>query len=146
MHLSASGKAFIHGTEKCRLVAFRPTPDDVPTIGWGRTRGVEIGDTCTQEQADQWFEEDVAEPMVVVNALNVPLSQSMFDALVSLVYNAGPGVVAANTTIGGALRRRDYYGAWGGFSLWIRQKGKPLRGLALRRSAEMTLFLSDPLP
>ena len=47
-------------SEGCRLKAYR-CPAGVPTIGWGHTRGVKMGDTCTQEQADAWFLEDLSE-------------------------------------------------------------------------------------
>jgi len=60
MKIGAKGIELIQSYEKCRLEAYMPTPDDVPTIGWGHIRGVSLGDTCTQEQADAWFLEDIA--------------------------------------------------------------------------------------
>ena len=148
MKLGMRGATLIKGKETLRLVAYLPTPDDVPTIGWGHTQGVKLGMTCTETQAEQWFQEDTANTVRVVNlaGLGLDLTQSMFDALVSLVYNAGPSPLTLTSTIGAALRKRDWYGAWRGFSLWTKQGSKDLRGLAVRRAQEMALFMEDPLP
>ncbi len=47
-------------SEGLRLKAYR-CPAGVPTLARGRTRGVKMGDTCTQGQADAWFVEDLTE-------------------------------------------------------------------------------------
>lgn len=129
--------------ETLRLEAYLPTPNDVPTIGWGHTRGVQMGDTCTEAEADDWLREDLAEAERAVNGIGVPLTQGMFDALVSLVFNVGASSVDGRHVIGRELRRERYVAAWRGFALWINQAGKPLRGLARRRAEEMTLFVAD---
>lgn len=131
-----------------RLKAYLPTPHDVPTIAFGHTQGVKLGDTCTEEQAEQWFREDVTGAVRIVNlvGLGLDFTQSMFDALVSLVYNSGPSPLTLTSTIGAALRKRDWFGAWRGFALWTKQGHTDLRGLAERRAQEMALFMEDPLP
>jgi lysozyme len=148
MRIGPRGEALIKGKETLRLTAYLPTPDDIPTIGWGHTKGVRLGMTITREQAQQFFEEDTAEAVVAVRkiAAIVPLSQSMFDALVSFVFNCGEGSVEPDKLVGGALRRRDYYAAYRGMSHWTKQLGKDLRGLAIRRALEMALFFEDRLP
>lgn len=144
--LGPRGEALIKSYETLRLKAYMPTPNDKPTIGWGHTRNVKMGMTCTAQQAEQWFKEDVAEATTEVNKLTVALTQSMFDALVSLVYNVGPDAVDQANTIYRALMKKDYIAAWRGFSLWTKQAGKDLLGLARRRAKEMDLFLQDGLP
>ena len=52
---SPACETFIKGFETCRLSAFKPTPNDVWTIGWGRTTGVWAGMTEDQAQADADF-------------------------------------------------------------------------------------------
>lgn len=146
LRLGTRGETLIKGYETLRLTAYKPTPNDVWTCGWGHTRDVTADTTCTREQAQVWFDADVASAVSAVNGLGVPLTQSMFDALASLVFNAGPGCVLPTSTIGSALRRLDYYTAWGGFTLWRKQTGRDLLGLARRRSREMTLFLEDGVP
>jgi len=129
--------------------AYKPTADDVPTIAFGHTRGVKMGDTCTRTQALIWLQQDLIDAEQTVNeiiSLGTPLSQSMFDALVSLVFNVGPDTLNRIGTIGSALRSKDYIAAWRGFGLWINQNHKPLRGLMSRRAAEMALFVQDAFP
>jgi lysozyme len=157
MKLGARGEELIKSYETLRLVAYLPTPDDIPTIGWGHTRGVKLGDTCTIEQAQKWFEDDTASAVNSVNRViafsphmsgstsALKLTQSAFDALVSLVFNVGASCISASSTIGRALRRGDLFGAWAGFALWRKQGKKDLQGLARRRAKEMMLFMEDSM-
>jgi len=146
--LGPRGDRLIKNRETLRLVAFLPTPNDVPTIGWGHTKGVKLGDTCTLVQARQWYAEDTAEAIAAVASLPCPLTQSMIDALISLVYNVGSRALYAQNAIGRALRSSppDYFTAWAGFALWRKQSGRDMLGLASRRSEEMLLFFEDGLP
>lgn len=146
MNLGPRGAALIKGKEQLRLEAYLPTPNDVPTIGFGHTKGVRLGDKITVKQAEQFFDEDTAWAVAAVNKLGVPLSQSMFDALVSLVFNTGVGSITPASTIGKAIRERRYFDAWEAFAKWRKQAKKDLRGLAIRRAEEMQLFMADPLP
>lgn len=146
MRLGDRGKALIHKFEACRLVAYKPTSNDVWTIGWGHTKGVGPGLTCIKAQADAWFDEDVLFAEEAVSSLDVPLTQSMYDALVSLVYNCGPSPIQPGKTIGNALRKSDYDAAAEGFHLWVKQAGITLSGLARRRNDEVSLFWEDGLP
>jgi len=54
MKIGPVGIELIKSYEQLRLRAYLPTQDDVPTIGYGHTRGVALGLTCTEEQALQW--------------------------------------------------------------------------------------------
>jgi len=51
MKISEEGKALIKKFEGCKLEAYLCSAG-VPTIAFGRTKNVKLGDTCTQEQAD----------------------------------------------------------------------------------------------
>ena len=152
MRLGLRGEKLIKSYETLKFSAYLPTKDDVPTIGWGHTSGVKMGDICTIDQAEKWFREDVAWAEEAVNELidkwKIKLSQSMFDALVSLVFNAGEGAIKPGSTIYRELTNTpfDYYAACQAFLLWRKQKGKDLIGLARRRTKEMVLFLEDDLP
>lgn len=78
-----------------RLIAYRPTPDDVWTIGWGHTRGVHEDMTCTPEQADTWLDEDVAAvERGLTSVLACEVTQGQWDALISLCYNLRGGAKA----------------------------------------------------
>lgn len=140
MNIAEPGLSLIREFEQCRLVAYLPTADDVPTIGWGRTKGVKMGDTCTQAQADAWLAEDVAQFEEAVNqAVTVPLTQNEFDALVSFAYNVGANALRTSTLLK-LLNDSDYDGAALQLLRWDKQAGKPLPGLTRRRKAEKALF------
>ena len=119
-------------------------PGGVYTIGYGHTRGVGPGDTCTREKAEEYLRLDVVEAEETIDTLiNVPLSQNQFDALVSLVYNIGSGNFY-DSTIRKVINCKvsdpeEYRKAW---MMWVKSKGKVLKGLVRRREAEYKLFSS----
>jgi lysozyme len=138
--ISKAGLDLIKHFEQCRLAAFKPILTDPWTIGWGRTKGVEAGDTCTQAQADEWLVEDVSgAAMDVTRSISVPLSQHQFDALTSFVYNCG-GPALWGSTLRKLLNDGHYEAAADQFKRWDKSKGVPLAGLARRRAAEARLF------
>lgn len=116
----------------------------VPTIGYGTTSGVKMGDTITKERAEELLREDVKRFEGYVDRLvKVPLTQGQFDALVSFTYNLGPGALEKSTLLK-LLNRGDYQGAADQFPRWVNAGGKRLEGLVKRRAAERALFL-EPL-
>lgn len=143
LKLSDAGAAIIKNDEDSRgpaLVAFKPTPNDVWTLGWGHTRGVCEGDTCTVEQAQAWFIEDMTwAQAAVLGAVTVPLNQNQFDALVSFTENEGATAFEESTLLR-LLNAGDYAGAAAQFSRWIYQRGQILPGLVTRRNQEAALF------
>lgn len=143
--LSKRGQDLVKSFEGFSLVGYLPTPDDVPTIGWGSTkifgRKVILGEEITEEDAQKQFEKDVVWAVNCVNNhISVDLTQNQFDALVSLCYNIG-GSAFANSTLKVLLNTGDYHGAAVQFLRWNKQKGKELKGLTKRRQAEQSLFL-----
>lgn len=151
MNTSEHGKLFIKGFEDCRLEAYQDIAG-VWTIGWGRTRHVKPGDTCSQEEADFWFEEEILEYEGYVNLLvNVPLEQHEFDALVSFTYNLGPDIdddkIAeglGDSTLLKKLNAGDKAGAADEFLNWNKARVggvlMPIAGLTRRRRAERDMF------
>lgn len=133
---------FIKGFEACRLKAYMPTPNDVPTIGWGSTGpDIKMGMTWTQKQADDRFAADLAHfGGKVINDLNGrPTTQAQYEAMTSLAYNIGLGNFGTSTLLKKHLAG-DYDGAAAQFGLWTKQKGKVLNGLVKRRTAEARFY------
>lgn len=129
--------------EALRLRAYMPTPNDVPTIGWGHTRGVKMGDVITEKQAQKFFEQDTAWAVKAVNNMvKVKLNQNQFDALVSWVFNVGETNARASTLVR-QLNTGDYEAVRRELPRWNKQKGKVLRGLVKRRAEEVELFYSE---
>ena len=140
MKIGPQGTALIQSYEKCQLEAYMPTANDVPTIGFGHTRAVAMGDTCTQEQADAWFLEDVAWVEDCVNrAVRKLLSQNEFDACCSLCFNIGCRAFSGSTLVK-LLNEEDFDTAALEFLKWDKQAGQILAGLLNRRKAEQALF------
>ena len=139
MNLGDRGLALIKEFEGCRTTAYLDSVG-VPTIGYGHTKGVQIGDTCTEEQATEWLREDVPDAEDCVNsAVSVPLTECEFDALVSFVFNLGCGNFRKSTLLR-KLLDSDYDGACVEFHKWDKAGGQQLAGLTRRRAAEAKLF------
>lgn len=125
--------------ESCRLTAYLDSVG-IPTIGYGHTAGVNMGDTCTQEQADQWLKEDVKHASDAINThVKATLTQHQFDALVSLCYNIGEGNFDKSTLLK-LLNSNQFDAAAEQFKRWDMAGGKHLAGLANRRAGEENLF------
>ena len=134
--------------EGCRLMAYPdPGTGGVPwTIGYGHTKGVKQGDTCTQMQADAWLIEDIAWAVRAVSlAERVPLTDNEQEALVDFVFNVGATAFNASTLLR-KLNAGDYEGASNEFARWNLAGGKVLSGLVKRRAAETALFKEDIPP
>lgn len=128
--------------EGLRLEAYMPTPNDVPTIGYGHTKGVKMGMRITNAQAEEYLKQDIAWAQDAVNSLvKVRLTQNQFDALVSFVFNVGASAFTKSTLLR-MLNGGDYQGAADQFLRWDKQGGKVLRGLTKRRAEERALFLA----
>ncbi len=142
MKISPLGKkVLIQEFENCKLEAYLDG-GGVPTIGWGHTAGVKMGDKCSQAQADRWLEEEIADAEQDVNLyVRGWLLQGQFDALVSLVYNIG-GTAFRKSTLVKLLNSAQYPAAAEQFLRWKFDNGKEVRGLLRRRTAEREMFLA----
>jgi lysozyme len=140
MNLGAVGKSLIQSFESLALIAYQDQ-GGVWTLGYGHVIGVKPGDTCTQAQADTWFQSDVAWACRVVNNdVDVAMTQNQFDALVSLCFNIGGGNFHSSTLLR-KLNGGDVAGAADQFLLWNHVGGVVSDGLMRRREAERALFL-----
>lgn len=142
MKTSEAGRALIREAEGCELKAYA-CPAGIPTAGVGHTRGVKLGTTYTEAQAQAWLAEDLADAEAAVTRLvKVPLTQGQFDALVSFVFNLGASKFAASTLLK-LLNEGRVFAAASQFKLWVHSGNKILPGLVKRRAAEVDLFLKD---
>lgn len=135
---------FISQFEGCSLTAYKCSAG-VWTIGYGHTKGVSEGDTCTQEQADAWLIDDVKETQTLLaHYVNVPVSEGEFVALVSLAFNVGVGALMKSKLLR-KLNSGDRDGAAQEFLDFDLANGKRVAGLTRRRKQEHDLFLLDSL-
>ncbi len=146
MRTSERGIAVIKSFEAFRAVAYLDVAG-VPTIGYGTTRGVKLGDTITEPQADARLREELREYEAAVERYaSQAITQSQFDALCSFAYNVGIAGMRSSSVLK-AHNRGDYQAAARAFGLWnkARVNGKlvPVAGLTRRRAAEAALYLQD---
>lgn len=89
--LAASTLIGIAVHEGYRGEAYIPVPGDVPTIGFGSTKDVKMGDKTTPVRSLQRLLDDVDSIYAqgVRKCVKVPLHQYEFEAYVSLAYNVG---------------------------------------------------------
>ena len=139
MNISQEGIALIKRFEGCELEAYIDSVG-IPTIAYGRIKNVEMGDTCTQEQAEKWVEEELPEYDGYINDMvKVELEQCQFDALCSWVYNLGPNNLKESTLLK-VLNEGNYSSVPAEIKRWNKAGGKVLQGLMRRREAEALLF------
>lgn len=143
--LSAAALVALVGHEGYTDRAVIPVKGDVPTIGFGTTAGVKMGDATTPPQAlaraltdAQRFEGALKE------CVRVPLAQREYDAYIQFSYNVGSSAFCRSTLVQ-RLNTADYSGACGELLRWRFFQGKDCAlpenarlcgGLAARRQAE----------
>jgi lysozyme len=136
LSLSATALVGIALHEGYRSEAYEPVKGDVPTIGFGTTEGVEMGDRITPERALVRLLQDANKfEKAVRRCAPVPMHQYEFDAYVSLTYNIGEGAFC-KSTLAKLLNQQRYAEACQQILRWDRFKGRPLSGLTKRRQQE----------
>ncbi len=96
---SQTGINLIKSFEGCRLTSYRDVAG-IWTIGYGHTGNIAPGMCISQEQAEAFLKSDLARFEECVNrGVTVPLTQDMFDALVSFTYNVGTGALQRSTLL-----------------------------------------------
>lgn len=136
--LSISGMALIGllVAEGYRDTAYIPVAGDVPTIGFGTTKDVRMGQKIQVTEALTSALVDVQKfEGAMKRCVTVPLHQYEYDAYVSLTYNIGEGAFCRSTLVR-LLNKEDYSGACKQILRWDKFNGKPLRGLTVRREKE----------
>lgn len=111
-------------------------PVGIPTIGYGETKGVKMGDTITQRKALERLKLSANEHgQGMARCIRVPLSQGEYDAYLSFTYNVGVGAFC-RSTLNKKLNSGDYQGACKELLRWTKAGGKELPGLVKRRQEE----------
>ena len=134
--LSASAFVGLLTAEGYRGEAYIPIKGDVPTIGFGTTAGVKLGDKITPVQALGRAVADVEKfEGALKRCVKVPLYQHEYDAYISFSYNVGSGAFCSSTLVK-KLNASDYDGACKELLRWDKAGGRRVEGLAKRRQKE----------
>ena len=125
--------------EGLRLEAYEDAAG-VPTIGYGHTKDVRMGDRISEYWAKELLRDDIDEAEQQVKELGVARTEGQLDALTSFVFNLGIGRLKESTLLrvireGGSKQqiRKE-------FKRWVYGGGKKLPGLVTRREWEAKRF------
>lgn len=111
------------------------------TIGYGHTGNVRNGEVWTKAKALAVLTADLREAArAVVRNIHVRLTFRQRMALISIVFNCGPGAVEGSE-LQQKLNRGNYLGAANEFLEWSHAGGVVVPGLLNRRREERWIFL-----
>lgn len=136
MVTSQTGIDLITKWEGFKNTAYK-CPAGVWTIGYGHTKGVKKGDTCTKAQAVEYLKSDLASAEKNVRSFNKVYNwtQNEFDALVSFAFNIG----SINQLTANGTRTKEVIA--NRMLLYRKAGGMILKGLENRRKEERALFI-----
>ncbi|NHZ78454.1 glycoside hydrolase family protein [Massilia sp. CCM 8695] len=130
----------VGGFEGLRLAAYAD-PVGIPTICFGETKGVRLGQRATLAQCDAMLADSLAIANGAVDAcIRAPLPDYRRAALVSFAYNVGQANLCGST-LARKMNAGDALGACDELLRWTLAKGIRLPGLVKRRQAERNLCL-----
>ena len=134
--LSATALVAIALHEGYRENAYIPMAGDIPTIGFGTTSGVKLGDRTSPEKALQVALRDIQKfEGALKQCVKVPLTQGEYDVYISLSYNIGSSSFCRSTLVK-KLNEQRYEEACKEILRWDQFQGKRLPGLTKRRQEE----------
>jgi lysozyme len=131
--------------EGCRLAAYRDAAGR-PTIGYGHTEGVSMGDRISLQQAKAWLRQDVEAVMRQVRALHVARTEAQLEALTSFAFNVGIGRLRSSTLLKVIRQGGSKAAIQREFKRWVYADGRKLRGLERRRAWEAKRFFESSYP
>ena len=127
--------------EGLRLRAYLD-PVGIPTICYGETKGVELGQVRSKQECDDMLTARLGYfAYQVDNAVTVTMTPEIHAALASFAYNVGVGAFKRSTLLK-KLNSGDYVGACNELPKWKYAGGKVWAGLVKRRQEEKALCLS----
>ena len=130
--------------EGCRLEAYLDEAG-VPTIGYGHTKGVRMGDKISEYWARNLLKEDVEYFAQRVERLGVCRTQGQLDALTSFAFNIGLSRLRKSTLLRVIKRGGSASEISREFKRWVYAGGKKMPGLEKRRSWEASRFFESEL-
>lgn len=136
----------VASAEGLRTYAYRD-PVGIPTICFGETKGVHMGDRATADQCKAMLAErlDGFEAEVRACLKGADLPPASVAAFTSFAYNVGTAKFCASSMARKA-RAGDLAGACDELPKWNRAGGVPLPGLSKRRADERALCRAGLAP
>lgn len=132
----------VGGFEGVRTVAYSD-PVGIPTICFGETKGVRMGDAATLDHCKDLLESRLqAFGRGVDSCIKTPLPPYRKAAFTSFAYNVGTTAFCGSTLVK-KYNSGDYVGACDQLKRWTTAKGFTLPGLVRRREVERQLCMRE---
>jgi len=133
---------FVGGKEGASTKAYRDIVG-VPTICFGETRGVQMGDTATMEECKAMLGDALVEfednmRACLTNPDTIP--DKPYVSFLSLSYNIGSRAFCGST-VARKANAGDLPGACNAILAWNKAGGRVINGLTLRRQEERRMCL-----
>ena len=125
--------------EGCRLEAYEDAAG-VPTIGYGHTKNVRMGDRISEYWAKELLRDDIEEAEWQVKELKVARTEGQLDALTSFAFNLGIERLKESTLLKIIRKGGSKAAITREFKRWVYADGKKLPGLVKRREWEARRF------
>lgn len=142
--LMAAAVALVGAWEGLRTVAYQDRlAGGIPTVCFGETRGVKLGDRYTVEECKIMLGDGLVEfEAGMRKCLKAPdtVPDKPYVAFLSLSYNIGVGAFC-RSSIARKANAGDLRGACNAITLYNRAGGRVVQGLVNRRAAERKLCL-----
>ncbi|PDT23902.1 lysozyme [Rhizobium hidalgonense] len=140
--IAAAAIACVSTFEGLRTVAFRD-PVGIPTICFGETRGVKMGDTATMDECKAVLGDALVEfegnmRACLTNPDKIP--DKPYVSFLSLSYNIGSRAFCSST-VARKANAGDLVGACNAILAWNKAGGRVINGLTLRRQDERRMCL-----
>lgn len=135
--------AVVGGYEGLRTTAYRDVVG-IPTVCFGETRGVRMGDSYTVDECKAMLGDGLVEfEAGMRKCLAAPdrIPDKSYVAFLSLAYNIGGGAFC-RSTVARKANAGDLRGACDAILAWNKAGGRVIDGLDRRRKEERALCLS----
>ncbi len=124
LSLSAAGLVGILNREGYSDEAIIPTNGDVPTIGFGATENVKLGDkTDPLKAVNRALMDSKKYEGAIKRCVQSPLTQTEYDVYALLAYNIGERAFCSSTIVK-RLNAQDYAGACDAILMWKMYPGQ----------------------
>ena len=136
--IALASVGFVGAWEGLRTTAYIPIPGDVPTICYGETKNVRMGQKATKAECDAMLIRRLDEFGSKIEACAPALkstSSHVYVAHLSLAYNVGSGGYC-RSSVARKLQAGDVRGSCDALLLYRYAGGRVVKGLERRREAE----------
>lgn len=114
---------------------------NIPTVCYGETEGVRVGDTYTKSQCQEMLAKKLPRyANEIAKCIKVEISDKTRASFISISYNIGTAGFCRSTMLR-KLNAGDTRGACNAMMAWNRAGGRVVQGLINRRNAERKMCL-----